>query len=103
MATIVLAACQTTPTDIKPIPPSELLVPAPPMARLDETKRMPEQEHLDQDIEDAQAYLLLRFKYNQILEFGTTFYGWPVIKITPATPSVETSNEGYRPVVVDTP
>lgn len=76
----VLQACTNEVLVDKPSagfqPPSELLVPAPSLPRLDTSKPMPQAEFLEQVAEDTELYRGVANSLTQIQFWGRVHNGW---------------------------
>ena len=102
-----LSACVSVPeaTLCQP-PPGELLIPAPPLPRLDDSKPMSQQDVIVAWLADSRSYRLLAERHSRLAAWGLTQCKWSTVTaatepsmISPAVTPVDTMTEPLQDVV----
>ena len=104
---VTLSACVSVPeaTLCQP-PPGELLIPAPPLPRLDDSKPMSQQDVIVAWLADSRSYRLLAERHSRLAAWGLTQCKWgPEVAatepslISPAATPVDTMTEPLQNAV----
>ena len=104
---VALSACVSVPeaTLCQP-PPGELLIPAPPLPRLDDSKPMSQQDVIVAWLADSKSYRLLAERHSRLAAWGLTQCKWSTevaaaepSMISPAVTPVDTMTEPLQDVV----
>lgn len=104
---VTLSACVSVPeaTLCQP-PPGELLIPAPPLPRLDDSKPMSQQDVIVAWLADSRSYRLLAERHSRLAAWGLTQCKWGTevaaaepSMISPAVTPVDTMTEPLQNAV----
>lgn len=86
---VALSACMSVPeaTLCQP-PPGELLIPAPPLPRLDDSKPMSQQDVIVAWLADSKSYRLLAERHSKLAAWGMTQCKWSSTEVAATEPSM---------------